>query len=94
MVRFRLKTKGRWVGIRPGAVTFCFGKEEETWAAKELGAITFKKDVIAFHVPGVKGPLALESGHEGKFKASNLANARLFLVLVAEELGLEPERSS
>jgi hypothetical protein len=92
-VRFCLKNKDRWVGIRRGAITFCFGKEEETWTAKELGSVRYKKDVVSFHVPGVKGPLALDSGHEGKFTASNLANVRLFLALVAEELGLAPEKS-
>jgi len=94
VVRFNLKSKGRWVGIRPGAIVFCLGGEEETWTAKELGAVSFKKGVISFHVPGVKGSLALDSGQQGKFNASNLANSGLFLALVAEELGLEPDQGT
>lgn len=87
-LRFPL-TRGRWLGIRKGALVLCMGKEEEAWVADELEALDVVQDTASFRLRGVRRGLVFNSAGEFKFQISKLANARLFFVLVAEELGLE-----
>jgi hypothetical protein len=87
-VRFPL-TRGRWLGIRKGALVLCTGKEEEAWVADELEALDVVQDTASFRLRGVRRGLIFNSAGEFKFQISKMVNVRLFFVLVAEELGLE-----
>jgi hypothetical protein len=87
-VRFPL-TRGRWLGIRKGALVLCTGKEEEAWVADELEALDVAQDTASFRLRGVRRGLIFNSAGEFKFQTSKMANTQLFFVLVAEELGLE-----
>jgi hypothetical protein len=87
-VRFPL-TKGRWLGVRKGALVLCMGKEEEAWVADELEALDVIQDTASFRLRGVRRGLVFNSAGEFKFPISKMANARLFFVLAAEELDLQ-----
>jgi hypothetical protein len=87
-VRFPL-TRGRWLGIRKGALVLFMGQEEEAWVADELEALDVIQDTASFRLHGVSRGLVFNSAGEFKFQISKMANAQLFFVLAAQELGLQ-----